>query len=75
MERAHRAGLLRLYSETRDKVFLLGQFNGRACFMELTDPYDGTLQDFQYCFKKIRVSCDSLIQLICSGTERKKESR
>ena len=66
MEFSHLRRLLKVYPEAEEKIFLLGQSKGNAPPLEITDPYNGTLQDFQHCFQKIKESCDHLIQRIWS---------
>jgi protein-tyrosine-phosphatase len=64
MEFAQRHRLLKLFPEAKEKIFLLRQFAGSRD-MDITDPYSGTLREFEECFDVIRQSCDCLVEEIC----------
>jgi protein-tyrosine phosphatase len=61
MEIAQRDRVMKLYPQDRHKVFLLGQFC-KSGSLNIADPYQGTYEDFQNCFDRIRESCDRIIQ-------------
>ena len=61
MEVAQKDRVLKLYPQHRHKVFLLGQFCDRGS-LNIDDPYQGTKEDFQACFDRIRESCDCVMQ-------------
>ena len=63
MEQLHYAKLLQLYPEAKGKVFRLGYFNNTLA-IDIGDPYDGTLEDFEVCYRVIRQSCDSLLKYL-----------
>ena len=63
MERSHRCTIIQTYPEAKNKVFQLGYFND-ALWTEIRDPYEGKLEDFEACYRKIRQSCDDLLKRI-----------
>jgi protein-tyrosine-phosphatase len=63
MEVAQKDLLSKLYTQDRDKVFILVQFCGNGS-IEITDPYCGTQEDFKSCIGRIREACDYLIRMI-----------
>ena len=63
MELTQQIHLLRLYPDSKGKVFRLGQFSGKNA-AEIVDPYNGTIEDFDTCYQMIHQSCDNLLQRI-----------
>jgi protein-tyrosine phosphatase len=63
MEQLHYATLLQLYPEAKGKVFRLGYFSSTLA-IDIVDPYDGTLKDFNACYRVIRQSCDHLLKYL-----------
>lgn len=61
MEVAQRDRVMKLYPQDRHKVFLLGQFC-KSGSLDIADPYQGTKEDFEVCFKRIQESCDRVMQ-------------
>ena len=61
MEVAQKDRVMKLYPQHRHKVFLLGQFC-KSGSLDIADPYHGTKEDFEVCFKRIRESCDRVMQ-------------
>lgn len=69
MELAQLVSLLRLCPRVRGKAFVLSEFNsGRRT--DIADPFSGTLDDFQKCFKLIRDSCDNLAERVIDSSAR-----
>lgn len=66
MEFAHRSRLIRFYPEARPKVFPLAYF-GEKKWVDIEDPYNGTIKDFETCYQIIRQSCDNLLQRIAES--------
>ncbi len=60
MEWRQRNRIIKLYPQARPKVFLLRQFYDQSV-REVSDPYSGTLEDFQTCFVMIKQACDVLL--------------
>ena len=60
MELAQLNSMLKLCPRVRDKVFVLSEFNGSSC-LDISDPFTGTVEDFQECLRIIRDSCNGLI--------------
>ncbi len=63
MEQWHYTQLHQLYPEAKGKVFQLGHFNNTLA-TDIGDPYDGTLADFEACYRVIRQSCDFLLKYL-----------
>ncbi|MGI0016454.1 MAG: low molecular weight protein-tyrosine-phosphatase, partial [Nitrososphaera sp.] len=63
MELSQRTLLLKRYPEATGKVFVLGHFDG-VVPLEITDPYNGTEEDFEKCYELIRLSSDRLLDRI-----------
>lgn len=70
MEWGQRNRIIKLYPQTRQKVFLLRQFYDQSV-REVADPYSGTLEDFQICFTMIKQACDMLVTQMLSASRRK----
>lgn len=60
MEVSQRTRLTRLYPRSKPKVFVAGRF-ARLDSLDIADPFSGTPQDFEVCFRAIRESCDGLL--------------
>jgi protein-tyrosine phosphatase len=59
MESAQLNSLLKLCPRVNHKVFVLTEFNGSP-WLDIDDPFSGTIEDFQKCLRIIRDSCDGL---------------
>jgi protein-tyrosine phosphatase len=60
MEFAQLSSMLKLCPRVQDKVFVLSEFNGASC-VDISDPFSGTVEDFQECLRIIRDSCNGLV--------------
>jgi protein-tyrosine phosphatase len=60
MEFMQYVDLLKKYPEAQRKVFRLGDFH-QWLAKEIWDPYGGSHEDFEFCFRLIRRCCDNLM--------------
>jgi protein-tyrosine phosphatase len=69
MEIAQKELVQRLNPRSKGKVLLLGGFDSVGP-LEITDPYSGTPEDFQSCFRQVSRCCDALaVRLIVNDRE------
>ena len=70
MEWGQRNRIIKLYPQSKQKVFLLRQFYDQSV-REVADPYSGTLEDFQTCFTMIKQACDMLVTQMLPASKLK----
>ena len=59
MEIMQKIRIHKLYPQWKRKVVLLGRFDSTGP-IEIGDPYNGAIEDFESCFKQISRCCDKL---------------
>jgi len=64
MEPTHKKGLVTLYPEFAQKIFLLKEFSKDCKDKNISDPFDGDLDEYKKCFEEIKLCVLGLIKCL-----------